>query len=76
MNVYAVLLEDRHTDVHVEVFADRDEAIERARTLAKENARFPDDYKEETIEGWEFYCRYSCEDDSTRVVATELKEKS
>jgi len=73
-DVYVVVIEDRHCDTSVEVWTDREAAIASARALAKEYCRHQDDYHEETIQGWEFYVRYSCEGDSTRVVKTTVRQ--
>jgi hypothetical protein len=73
-DVFVVVVEDRHADVEVEVWTDRDAAIARARALAEEYCRHQDDLEEEPIKGWEFYVRYSCEDDSIRVVKTTVHQ--
>ena len=73
MTVYVILLEDRHIDPVVEVWADKDAAIERARSMAQEACRFPDDYGEEQIADWIFYARYSCENDRVRVTEHEIQ---
>lgn len=72
--VFVVILNDRHSDTEVEVWTDREVAIERARSIGKDiwkhySAR-TGDYVEETIKGWEFYCRYSSEGDSVCVRKT------
>jgi hypothetical protein len=67
-SVFVVVVEDRHADVDVEVWTDREAAINRGRELAKKYCRHPDDYEEEQIADWLFYARYSCEDDSIRVI--------
>jgi len=71
-SVFVVIIEDRHSDVDVEIWTEREAAIARARELAKEYCRHPEDYKEEQIADWLFYAKYSCEDDSCRVVERKV----
>ena len=74
MKVYVSINEDRHYDTQVEVFTDLDQAIEYARTKAKEYACGPEDYKEHEIEGWLFCADYSVEGASFHLVERELHE--
>lgn len=71
--IYVVLVEDRHTDVDVEVFTDRSAAIAFAKQEALDNARHPEGIEEEDIEGYIYYCRYSAESDCVSVVEKELR---
>ncbi len=76
--VYVVVHEDRHTDVGVTVFAAADAAIAYARDQARECARDPEDIEEELngamrADGWLYYCRYSSESDSIRVVERSIQ---
>ena len=73
MNIFIVIIEDRHIDVEVKAFLGPDKAIETARALAKEYCRHPEDYKENDIEGYLFNAVYSCEDDSISVQRIELE---
>jgi len=73
-DVFALVIEDRHSDTGVEVWTDRDAAIARAKALATEYAGYnggPVD--ERAIQGWEYYASYSCENDSVRVVKVKLQ---
>ena len=70
--LFAVIVEDRHCDVQVEVWDDEAAAVDRAKAIAREYCRDDEDYAERRIAGWVFYARYSCEDDSVRVVRVEL----
>jgi hypothetical protein len=70
--VFVVLIEDRHADVDVEVYTDRDKAIARGRELAKEYCRYEDDYEENTNPAWLFNATYSCEGDNITVYEREL----
>ena len=69
---FLIIVHDRHCDDSYHFYSDRDKAIIKARKLAKEYCRFPEDYQEESIEGWEFYANYSCESDYVKVI--RLKE--
>ena len=78
MNVYVVIIEDRHADVDAEVFEDDNIAVKRAKALAKDYCRFPEDYEERLNDamikdGWLFHAQYSCEGDHVKVLARELK---
>ena len=78
MKIYIVIIKDRHTDTTAHPFTDPGEAIDWARSKAKEYARQPEDYEEHDYgkdEGWLFYADYSCEGDHTRVVTTELDQE-
>lgn len=76
MEIFAVILEDRHTDTDVEVFSDSDIAIGYARKMANEFAH--GDEVDETLDdnmkeaGWIYHGCYSCEGDSVRVVRKTL----
>ena len=71
-SVFVVVIEDRHADVDVEIWNDKEAAINRGRELAKKYCRHEDDYEEEQISDWLFYARYSCEDDSCRVIERKI----
>lgn len=73
MTVYVVLIEDRHADAGVEVFASETAAVEHARAFAKKYALRPEDYQEKRIADWVFYASYSCESDSVRVERKEVQ---
>jgi hypothetical protein len=74
--IYVVMIRDRHSDPVVATFEDRDWAISYARRTAKQYCRFPEDYKELDIRGWEFHAEYSCESDSVTVIRTTLETHS
>jgi hypothetical protein len=71
--MFVVILEDRHIDVEVELYNEKEKAYERAMSLAKENCRHPEDLELGKVEGWLLYIRYSCEGDSVRVLEKEPK---
>ena len=75
MKVFTAIWKDHHTDVTAHVFSDREQAIGWARQEAMGSAREEHDYKEEEIDGWEFYARYSDEGDCIYVVETELDKE-
>ena len=74
MEVYIVIIKDRHSDTTAQPFVNSDKAIEWAKIKAKEYAREESDYSEEEIKGWLFHATYSCEGDCVYVVAKELDE--
>jgi hypothetical protein len=79
-DVYIVIIEDRHADTDVEPFSSEELAILRAGELAASYMRDPvepDDIEYGLNEamvrdGWVWYCRYSCEGDSVRVLRREM----
>ena len=75
MEIFIVIIEDRHCDVTAHPFSNQDKAIEYAKAKAKEYCRYEEDYEEEDIDGWIFYAKYSCESDSVRVVKTTLDKE-
>ncbi len=72
MQVFVVIIEDRHTAVDIELFPTAEQAIEYAKECAPENASHPEDIEEEAIDGWLYFCRYSSEGDSVHVIEKEL----
>lgn len=72
--VYLVILEDRHTDVEVRVFADRQDAIDHAEQIV-EDYDYDDDKPAlgNPPDGWLFHAVLSCEGDSVRVEKAEVK---
>ncbi len=72
MQVFVAIIEDRHTDVDIELFPTAEEAIEYAKECVQGNARHPENIEEETIQGCLYYCRYSSEGDCVSVVEKEL----
>ena len=73
-DIYIVVIEDRHTDVQVEAFLDREKAIDFAINTVIEYVQCREDIKEEIVEGWEYFCTYSCEGDCVRVEKIEINE--
>ena len=79
VNIYIVIVEDRHCDVITYPFTDKYEAVSEAKRIAKEYCRYPEDYQEHDYgrdSGWLFYANYSCEGDCVRVVTAELDKSS
>jgi hypothetical protein len=72
MQVFLVIIEDRHTDVQVEVFAAEASAISRAKAIVAEYDYEPEE-PDEAIDGWLFNATLSCEDDCLRVQAADMK---
>lgn len=75
--LFVIIIEDRHSDVDVEVHDNEDRAVGRAKRLATEYCRHAEDLQDGLTDGmkkagWVYYCRYSCESDSVRVVKAKL----
>ena len=67
MEIYIVVVEDRHSNVGVIPFYNREAAIDRAREIAKGYCSFLEDYEENNYGGFIFHATYSCEGDSVSV---------
>lgn len=72
MKLYLAIIEDRHTDVEIEVFTSADAAIAYAKEQMHENVRHPEDIKEMIIQDRLYYATYSVEGDCVYVVEKEL----
>ena len=79
-DVYVVLIQDRHTDPEVEVFANPVDAIDYAEKEVREGAgKFPEDIEILELtpgmlaDGWVFAGIYSCEGDSVTVMKRQVK---
>ncbi len=75
--VAVVIWVDRHSDTEAYVFHRTADAIEWAKTKAREYGR-PEDLDEELTEpmrtdGWLYYGNYSCEGDYLRVVECVIR---
>jgi hypothetical protein len=76
MEIYCVILEDKHYDVDVKVFSDHDKAIKYAEELARYYG--DDEFDAQPItksmlnDGYVFYVTYSCEGDSVTVIKRVL----
>jgi hypothetical protein len=66
MNVYLVILEDRHTDVQVEVFVTKGAAVGRAKQIVEEYDYTPTE-PDKPVEGWPFHATLSGEGDRVCV---------
>jgi len=81
MNIYLVITEDRHADTEVTPFANEAEATAFAEWVVTANARHPEEMEPEDYkltdgmrkDGWLWYCCYSIEGDSVRLVRRELR---
>lgn len=81
--IFIVVIQERHSDVEVEAWTNLNVAIDRAREVAEDYARFPDDIHEaddpdyglgEGWEsgGWKFWLGWGPEGDSVRVQAVTV----
>ena len=74
MDIWIVLIEDRHTDVDPRPFTSEEQAIGFAREQAAANARHPEHIRDEELtpgaieDGWVLDIGYSVESDHVRVV--------
>lgn len=64
--VYLVILEDRHTDVQVEVYQRVEDALERFNKIVKDYGYTPDE-PDGPMTGWLANATLSCEGDCVRV---------
>lgn len=76
--IFIVITEDRHSDVEVTPFAHELDATDFAGREVALCARHPEMIQHElndamVNDGWLWYCRYSAEGDSVRVVRRELQ---
>jgi hypothetical protein len=74
MKVFVVIVEDRHYDVRVHLFSDRDAAVAWAKEKAKDYCNHIEDYEEREVPGYEVVIGYSCEGDNIAVIGKELDE--
>lgn len=81
MNVFVVVVKDRHIGIDVRVFSKGSRAFDYAREQAAANASDPDDIDEQDLtegmvkEGWVFFCVYSIEDDIVYVQKRKVDEE-
>jgi hypothetical protein len=73
MTVYLVILEDRHIDVRVEVFAKKVAAIARAEEIAEDYYYYESEEKESANPKWLFQARLSGEGDFIHVESAEVQ---
>jgi len=81
MDIWIVLVEDRHADVDALPFSSEERAIGEARAQVEGNARHPESIKWDAQmttaarrDGWVFYVPYSEEGDHVRVVKRTMDE--
>lgn len=68
MKVYLLIIEDRHIDVEVEVYLNKEKAINKAKMTAAIAVEYSHgEIEEQQIEGWLYFARYSVEGDCIRV---------
>jgi hypothetical protein len=72
MKVYLVILEDRHADVQVEVYATLAAALRRAIKIMEQYGFTPEEPDAE-IPGWLFHATLSHEGDRVRVEEAEVR---
>lgn len=83
MNVYVLVVEDRHADTGIELFTNYDAALEQAFREIPDNWQHEGDEDDPELgnqtltdgmeaDGWLFYFRYSCEGDHVRIMLRVL----
>ncbi|TDP29812.1 hypothetical protein [Nocardia ignorata] len=78
--VAVVVWQDRHFGVDVQLFENSADAIEYARTQAKNSDRFGDldetltDAMKQGSDPWLYYGGYSCEGDHIYVIQRKVRE--
>jgi hypothetical protein len=75
--LYVVIIEDRHSDVEVELYSDEIKAVERAKEICQEYSNGPEDINEYLTddmkeEGWIYNATYSCESDGVSVIKKKI----
>lgn len=77
MNIYLLVIKDRHCDLEVQPFFNGDKAVSKAKELAKEFCARKEDLEESyppkgsnTL----YHCFYSCEGDSVSVITSEFQD--
>jgi hypothetical protein len=71
MKVFLLIVEDRHTDVDVKVFADGAAAMLAAKELVDDYDYEPDE-PDDAVPEWLFNATLSCEGDCLRVQAVDV----
>lgn len=73
MKIYIATVVDRHTNPFAEIFTDLEKAKMWARDKAEKYSYYKEDIDEtETVDGWEFYIKYTCEGDYIFIVEQEV----
>ena len=76
--VYVVLVQDRHTDPEIEVFATEEAALAYAREQALDNAQDPESIEEtecdpDDVDGWVLTINYGTGGDHVTVMKKEIQ---
>lgn len=73
MNVYVVLIHDRHTDTEVHTYATPEAAVDFARETAHERTHGDhDEVMEDNVEDRVYFAVYCTEGDHIEVIETAL----
>lgn len=72
MKVYALIIDDRHSDTDVQVFSTPESAVDAANAIATEYALRPEDIQGENYDGFLLWIRYGVEGDHVAVLEREL----
>lgn len=72
--IYIVAVEDRHSDIALYPFTNKEKAIEESRRIASNYSQHSG-YYEERVYGSTFAITYSCEGDSVSVITAFLDKE-
>lgn len=77
MNIYIVVVNDRHEDLKLHSFSSKERAISEATRIAKDNCSRENDYYEYEVSSLIYPCiflaDYSCDEcDDVSVIASEV----
>jgi hypothetical protein len=72
LKVYIAYCHDRHIDPDIEIFTDKDNAISFAREYMRHHVAYPEDLREEKLEGYDLYIAYAEEEDHAFVVERDV----
>ena len=74
MEIWIVLIEDRHADVEALPFGSEEKAFTAARKAAPDDATDGDLNPAMRVDGWVLYLPYGTEGDSVRVIKRTLDD--
>jgi len=70
---FVVVVEDPHCDAEVELWCDEEDAVNRARHIARDRCLdMSTEYGERSVDGWLFYADYCARGGSVHVKKVKL----
>ncbi len=61
MEIYNVIVKDRHCDTFAVPFLNKEDAIKHAKAIVEKYNTYKEDIEERQIDGWLYHCQYSSE---------------